>query len=214
MQNGTENFGALLPSDPPQRTFFNNNTTHLAKIAVILQDAPRKMLTFAKLMDKMVPLIGEDRHSTENNIRVCLTTNKCFVKTPVVPGAQHSKRNYWKLDYNQITAKMVRRHFKGILHLFPELASKVETEQLNRPPEHQPAGSRAVQVRNQVRFSSPFAIESLLKRETFSIESLLKREPEASTSSPPSNVTPRAEQQHFPTTLPKQMYSMLRCGKL
>uniref|UniRef100_A0A3P8TBZ2 Fork-head domain-containing protein n=1 Tax=Amphiprion percula TaxID=161767 RepID=A0A3P8TBZ2_AMPPE len=119
-----------------------------------------------KLMDKMAPLICEDRQSVENNIRVCLSTNKCFVKIPVVPGAQDSKRNYWKLDYSQITAKMVRRHFKGIMHLFPELASKVETEKLNRQQEHQPAACRAVQVRSEMKFSSPFSIESLLKRDS------------------------------------------------
>lgn len=58
---------------------------------------------------------------------------------------------------------MVRRHFKGLLHLFPELASKVETvhrSALVRPP---PAACRAVQVRCEVKFSGPFSIESLLK---------------------------------------------------
>lgn len=31
-------------------------------------------------MDKLAPLICEDRKSIENNIRVCLSANKCFVK--------------------------------------------------------------------------------------------------------------------------------------
>uniref|UniRef100_A0A3Q1D1U0 Fork-head domain-containing protein n=1 Tax=Amphiprion ocellaris TaxID=80972 RepID=A0A3Q1D1U0_AMPOC len=151
------------------------------------------------LMDKMAPLICEDRQSVENNIRVCLSTNKCFVKIPVVPGAQDSKRNYWKLDYSQITGKMVRRHFKGIMHLFPELASKVETEKLNRQPEHQPAACRAVQVRSEVKFSSPFSIESLLKRDSPSAQ--------ASTASPPSSVTLRAEQQQLRSAGIKRSFS-------
>ncbi|TMS18623.1 Forkhead box protein H1 [Larimichthys crocea] len=131
-----ENFGA-------QQHLFRKSTTYLAKIAVVLQDAPDKMLTFTQLMDKLTPLISEERKSVENNIRVCLSTNKCFVKIPVVPDSLDSKRNYWKLDPSQITAKMVRRHFKGILQLFPELASKVEMETTSRPSEHCSASARS-----------------------------------------------------------------------
>ncbi|XP_027143271.1 forkhead box protein G1-like [Larimichthys crocea] len=193
-----ENFGAQLPLFVPasssQQHLFRKCTTYLAKIAVVLQDAPDKMLTFTQLMDKLAPLISEDRKSVENNIRVCLSANKCFVKIPVVPDSLGSKRNYWKLDPSQITAKMVRRHFKGILQLFPELASKVEMETTSRPSEHcsglhspEPAACGAVQIRCEVKFSSPFSIESLLKRDS----------PSARTSRafPLSNVPVRAEQQ-------------------
>ncbi|XP_026203875.1 forkhead box transcription factor [Anabas testudineus] len=145
-------------------------------------------------MDKLAPLLCEDRKSVENNIRVCLSTHKCFVKIPVVSGSLESKRNYWKLDSSQITAKMVRRHFKGILQLFPDLLSKVETENRSRPSEpcsalHSPeaAACRAVQIRCEVKFSSPFSIESLLKRDS----------PGARTSraSPLCSLPVRAEQQ-------------------
>ncbi|XP_070777305.1 forkhead box protein I1-ema [Enoplosus armatus] len=198
MQNRTEKFGAQLPLFVPasssQQRLFRKSTTYLAKIAVVLQDAPDKMLTFTQLMDRLTPLISEDRKSVENNIRVCLSTNKCFVKIPVVPDSLDSKRNYWKLDSSQITAKMVRRHFKGILQLFPELASKVETENTSRPPEHrsalhspEPAASKAVQIRCEVKFSSPFSIESLLKRDSPSAR--------ASRASPLSSVPLRVEQQ-------------------
>lgn len=180
-----------------QGGLFRKNTTYLAKIAVVLQDAPGKMLTFIQLMDKLAPLICEDRKCAENKIRVCLSTNKCFVKIPVVAGSLVSKRNYWKLDSSQITAKMVRRHFKGILQLFPELASKVEMETVSRPSEHcpglhpaEPAACRAVQIRCEVKFSSPFSIESLLNRDS----------PSAKTSraSPLSSVPVRAELQPRP----------------
>lgn len=109
----------------------------------------------------------------------------------MVPESLDSKRNYWKLDPGQITAKMVRRHFKGILPLFPELASKVETENMSRAPERHPAldppvpaTCRAVQIRCEVKFSSPFSIESLLKRD--------------SPSARASGVSVRAEQQPRP----------------
>ncbi|XP_038580478.1 forkhead box protein Q1-like [Micropterus salmoides] len=202
MQNRTEKFGAQLPLFAPasssQQHLFRKSTTYLAKIAVILQDAPGKMLTFTQLMDRLAPLISEDRKSVENNIRVCLSTSKCFVKVPVVPESLHSKRNYWKLDPNQITAKMVRRHFKGILQNFPELASKVEMENTSRPSEHrsalhspEPAACKAVQIRCEVKFSSPFSIESLLKRDSPSAR--------ASRASPLSSVPVRVEQQPRPT---------------
>ncbi|XP_033492646.2 uncharacterized protein LOC117263435 [Epinephelus lanceolatus] len=198
MQNRTEKFGAQLPLFAPasssQRGLLRKSTTYLAKIAVVLQDAPAKMLTFTQLMDRLAPLISEDRKSVENNIRVCLSSNKCFVKIPVVPDSLDSKRNYWKLDHSQITAKMVRRHFKGILLLFPELASKVETENTSRPSERcsalhspEPAACRAVQVKCEVKFSSPFSIESLLKRDSPSAR--------ASRASPLCRVPVRAEQQ-------------------
>uniref|UniRef100_A0A8P4K4P1 Fork-head domain-containing protein n=1 Tax=Dicentrarchus labrax TaxID=13489 RepID=A0A8P4K4P1_DICLA len=198
MQDKMERSAAQLPFFVPasssQQRLFRKSTTYLAKIAVVLQDAPGKMLTFTQLMDKLAPLISEDRKSVENNIRVCLSANKCFVKIPVVPDSLDSKRNYWKLDPSQITAKMVRRHFKGMLQLFPELASKVQTENTSSPSERcsavhspEPAACRTVQIRCEVKFSSPFSIESLLKRESPSAQT--------SRASPLSGVPVRVEQQ-------------------
>ncbi|XP_037650077.1 forkhead box protein L3 [Sebastes umbrosus] len=199
MQTRTEKFGAQLPlfvaaSSSSQRGgLVRKRTTYLAKIAVVLQDAPGKMLTFTQLMDRLAPFISEDRKSVENNIRVCLSTTKCLVKIPVVPDSLDSKRNYWKLDPSQITAKMVRRHFKGILQLFPELASKVEPDTRRRSSEHcsalhspEPAACRADQIRCEVKFSGPFSIESILKRDSPSAR--------ASRASPLSSVPVREEQ--------------------
>ncbi|KAG7245008.1 hypothetical protein INR49_023574 [Caranx melampygus] len=172
------------------------NGTYLAKIAVVLQHAPGKMLTFTQLMDRLVPLICEDRKSVENNIRVCLSTHSCFVKIPVDPNSVDSKRTTgnWIQSHH---SKMVRRHFKGILQLFPELASKVETENRSRASEQHsalhspdPAACTAVQIRCEVKFSSPFSIESLLKRDSPSA-----RPPSAS---PLSSVQLRAERQTQP----------------
>ncbi|KAL6099890.1 uncharacterized protein ACO6RY_01611 [Pungitius sinensis] len=190
MQRRTQKLGAQLPPCVPaggsQRRLFMKASTYLAKIAVVLQEAPDKMLTFNQLMDRLTPLICQDRKSVENRIRVCLSSCKCFVKIPVVPDSLDSKRNYWKLDPSQITGKMVRRHFKGILQLFPELESKVGTnnrstpEPLSAPHAPEPAASRDVQIRCEVKFSSPFSIESLLKRDSPSAW--------ASGASPPSSL--------------------------
>ncbi|TWW65151.1 hypothetical protein D4764_21G0000510 [Takifugu flavidus] len=158
-----ETFGTLCaPVGSSQQRLFRKSSTYLAKIAVVLQCAPEKMLTFPQLMDHLMPIMSENRRSFENNIRVCLSTNKCFVKIPVVPDSLDSKRKYWKLDSSQITAKMARRHFKGILQLFPELASKVEAENRSRTlggqgslkaPEAAAAAARRVQNRREERRS-------------------------------------------------------------
>ncbi|KAK5855183.1 hypothetical protein PBY51_005313 [Eleginops maclovinus] len=125
MKNRTAKFEALLrPASCSQRGVFKRSTAYLARIAVILHYAPGKMLTFTRLVERLVPLIPDDIVTVENSIRVCLSNNKCFVRIPVTQNV--IKRNHWKLDSNQITAKMAHRHFKGILQLFPELASKVE----------------------------------------------------------------------------------------
>ncbi|XP_008330219.1 forkhead box protein H1-like isoform X1 [Cynoglossus semilaevis] len=169
MQNRRQKFGTQLHLD----VLFRKCPTYLAKIAVVLQTAPGKMLTFTQVMDRLVPVLSEDRRSVENNTRVCLSTYLCFIKIPVVPNSPHSKKNYWKLDSSQITAKMVRRHFRGILQLFPELATKMETEAWSAPlvpcsalhsPE--PAARKSEENKCEAKFSSPFSIESLLKRDS------------------------------------------------
>lgn len=116
---------------------------------------------------------------------------------PVFPGSRDSKKNYWKLDCSKITPKMVRRHFMRLLNIFPELASKVESNNANRPseqkstvPSPEPAACGSVQVRCEVKFTGPFSIESLLKRDSPS--SLTCR-----TSAPPSIQT-WADQQLLP----------------
>ncbi|XP_077363725.1 forkhead box protein C2-like [Festucalex cinctus] len=146
-----------------RREVLRRSTTYLARIAVILQYAPDKMLTFVQLMERMGPLVQENRKSIENNVRVCLSTNKCFVKIPLVPASLvPGKRNFWKLDMSHITTKMVRRHFQNILDLFPELKGHlkdVKGEAATPPPP-------SVQISCEVKFSGPFSIESLLKRDS------------------------------------------------
>nr|XP_046217183.1 forkhead box protein H1-like [Oncorhynchus gorbuscha] len=180
MQNVTENImGTLLPPQAPsnvvqrsknQRYGKRKSTTYLGLIAYVIQDSPDKMLTFTQLMDKLGAFLSGDRKGIENNIRVCLSSNDCFVKVPVSPYMSNSKKNFWKFDERQITAKMARRHFKGILDLFPELSTKVrmEAEQISErsaavfSPKPTLA-SPQMQNNNEVNFSSPFSIESILK---------------------------------------------------
>uniref|UniRef100_A0A3B3H2H5 Fork-head domain-containing protein n=1 Tax=Oryzias latipes TaxID=8090 RepID=A0A3B3H2H5_ORYLA len=163
--------GTFHPTSGTRREVYGNASTYLAKIAVALHDAPDQMLTFTQLIQKMEPLISEGRKSVENNIRVCLSTHRCFRKIPVVPDPVTTKRNYWKLDSSQITTKMVRRHLKDLLHLFPELASKVETGSKNQRSGKQsvlcsPQPAACDDARVNGKFSSSFSIENLLKKDT------------------------------------------------
>lgn len=56
MQEQTETFGAppslLDPDSRAQKAVLCNATTYLAKIAIVLQDAPEKMLTFSQVKKK------------------------------------------------------------------------------------------------------------------------------------------------------------------
>uniref|UniRef100_A0A8C6T104 Fork-head domain-containing protein n=2 Tax=Neogobius melanostomus TaxID=47308 RepID=A0A8C6T104_9GOBI len=159
------NLGSQLPAFVPTRHLehFLKSTTYLAKIALILQNAPDKMLTFSQLLYRLAPLIPEPKKSVEGNIRVCLSSNNCFVKVPMKPGSQDSKKNYWKLDTQQITGKMVRRHFRGILEVFPELVSKVQPPSRQRPSV---SSAEPAACKREVKFSSPFSIESILRRDS------------------------------------------------
>ncbi|XP_072303213.1 forkhead box protein I1-ema-like [Eucyclogobius newberryi] len=179
----------FIPASTEQQGFWKS-TTYLAKIALILQGAPGKKLTFSQLMYRLAPLFPEDTKAVESNIRVCLSSNTCFVKIPMNPRSPrslNSKKNYWKLDTQQVTEKMVRRHFRGLLEFFPELASKIQTLPSERASVCFPEAACKAEVKCEVKFSSPFSIESILKRDS----------PRVRTSGPsaPSTVPFRAEQQ-------------------
>ena len=83
--------------------------------------------------------------------------------------------NYWKVDHSKITQKILRRHFNRILGWFPELTS-VKKEMMTTPPPspdhyttlHSPedAACKAVNSRCDVKFSSCFSIDSILKKDS------------------------------------------------
>ncbi|XP_062343097.1 forkhead box protein H1 [Osmerus eperlanus] len=167
-----ENFGTyqthqVPPSGAVHRRRYQKGTTYLALITQVLQDSPDRMLTFTEMMQKIKLIVSGDRKGLENNIRVCLSTNSCFIKVPMRTDMPLAKKNYWKVDESRITEKMVRRHFKGILEQSPVLSSTVKIE--NRPVElcvtdsPTPAAHHA-QKKHEMKFSSSFSIESLLRR--------------------------------------------------
>ncbi|KAI4879561.1 hypothetical protein NFI96_012588, partial [Prochilodus magdalenae] len=140
--------------------------TYVGLLAYVIQDSPNKMLTFRQIMEKLGVFVSGDRKGLENNIRVCLSSNKCFVKVPVDPDYPNAKRNFWKVDEGCITPKMLRRHFSDktamLPGLVPQWQGKCESGTVLDPPS--PASDIKENIR-PVKFSSPFSIESLLKKD-------------------------------------------------
>ncbi|KAJ8350982.1 hypothetical protein AAFF_G00169150 [Aldrovandia affinis] len=68
---------------------------------------------------------------------------------------------------------MLRRHFKGMMDTFPDLASRLQrgcdtTEEMYRTHNPQKPNIPAIHNGYATKFSGPFSIESILKKETFS----------------------------------------------
>uniref|UniRef100_A0AAY5KL36 Fork-head domain-containing protein n=1 Tax=Esox lucius TaxID=8010 RepID=A0AAY5KL36_ESOLU len=174
----TEKISLQAPSNGvPQRKHRrygkNKSITYLGLVANVIQDSPEKMLTFTQLMDRLEAFISGDRKGIENNIRVCLSSNDCFVKVPADPYVTYSKKNLWKFDESRITAKMARRNFKGILDHFPDLSTKVRKESRERKFEatdrtaslHSPTQEldcAPIQRKTEGKFTSSFSIDSIL----------------------------------------------------
>ncbi|CAL8371204.1 unnamed protein product [Boreogadus saida] len=192
--------------------FNRRSKTYLAMIACVLQDVPGKMLTFSQLMEKLEEFVTGDRKCFENNIRVCLSYSKCFVKNPMYPQMPSCKLNYWKLDHSQITVKMVHRHFRKILDQFPELAPKMAKWPL--PPQGspgpvttvphtpEPADCKAPPARGSIKFRGPFSIESLLRRDS----------PSRLGPKPPPPPPPAPQRSGQAAELEQQAYSPGDCG--
>ena len=81
-----------------------------------------------------------------------------YFQIPISPGGLW---NNWKLDHSKITERMMHRHMEGILDLFPELTS-TDSERKDSPED---AACKAVISRCDVKFSSSFSIESILKKD-------------------------------------------------
>ncbi|XP_051948583.1 forkhead box protein H1-like [Xyrauchen texanus] len=151
-----------MPIRRKYRRYSKQKMTYLALIAHVIQSAPGKRLTFCELMNAMATFVDGDRKGLENNIRVCLSSNDCFVKVPRNPECPNAKRNFWKLDDRKITPKMQRRHFSGMRDAFPDLNENLGILSLNTATAPTPTCNST----ESVKFTSPFSIESLLQRES------------------------------------------------
>ncbi|XP_067282181.1 forkhead box protein H1-like [Pseudorasbora parva] len=171
MINGVNGgFSALLAqSSVGQRKKYKkySTRTYIGLIAYAIQDSPDKMLTFKQIMKKLEPFVFGDKKGIENNIRVCLSSNRCFAKVPVDPDYPNPKKNFWKVDESGITPKMFRRHFKYIMNMLPGLALQAhredECEDYSCASESLTPVCTITENKSQVKFTGPFSIESILK---------------------------------------------------
>uniref|UniRef100_A0A8C1DU43 Si:ch211-239d6.2 n=1 Tax=Cyprinus carpio carpio TaxID=630221 RepID=A0A8C1DU43_CYPCA len=99
-----------------------------------------------------------------NNIRVCLSSNTCFVKVPINPECPNAKRNFWKVDESKITPKILRRHFGALRDVFPDFYENMEVSSVKNETENNRATLKRLEA--EKKFTSPFSIESLLQRES------------------------------------------------
>ncbi|KAF4100189.1 hypothetical protein G5714_018385 [Onychostoma macrolepis] len=144
------------------KRYSKHKMTYLGLIAYVIQNAPEKKLTFYKLMNEVTLYVDGDRKGLENNIRVCLSSNNCFVKVPINPEYPNAKRNFWKVDESKITPKILRRHFSGLRDVFPDFYENMESSSVKNETENRATCKRP----EAEKFSSPFSIESLLQRES------------------------------------------------
>lgn len=75
------------------------------------------------------------------------------------------------MDETRITAKMIRRHFKGMLDNFPDLPSRLKREpdtsgEVDTIHNAQKSHASTAQKETVTKFSGPFSIESILKKDT------------------------------------------------
>ncbi|XP_058610240.1 forkhead box protein H1-like [Onychostoma macrolepis] len=152
----------------PRRRYKRYTTgTYIGLIAYAIQDSPDKMLTFKQIMKKLEPFVFGDKKGIENNIRVCLSSNRCFAKVPVDPDYPNPKKNFWKVDENGITPKMFRRHFKYLINIFPGLS--IQTQQVDGCEDSSNAtepltpACKVTENKSEGKFTGPFSIDSLLK---------------------------------------------------
>ncbi|XP_062384685.1 forkhead box protein H1 [Sardina pilchardus] len=154
----------------PQRKYKRYSkkySTYLGLIANVIQNSPNKMLTFGQLMECLSAFVSGERKGLENNVRVCLSSNDCFVKVPVNPEYPNARRNYWKVDESLITSKMLRRHFSGTRDIPSGLSSRipVESNAMETNFKSTKIPLPVLEDKHYSKFNSSFSIESLLKKD-------------------------------------------------
>ncbi|RXM35666.1 hypothetical protein EOD39_3970 [Acipenser ruthenus] len=157
----------MQPESKPRRKYrryAKPRSTYLAMIAFVIQTSPKRSLTCPQIIVKLREFIGGESKGWANNVRVCLSSNECFIKVPLNPENPNGKKNFWRVDVNRIPPNALRRHLQGTMEIFPDLSpSQVASCKENAPPS---GAVDAAQVTGDCakKFNSPFSIESLLKK--------------------------------------------------
>ncbi|TSK31443.1 Forkhead box protein H1 [Bagarius yarrelli] len=178
-------YGSFSPVQGDGRKYKRHTKgTYIGLVACVIQDSPDKMLTFKQIMKKLELFVSGDRKGLENNIRVCLSSNKCFVKVPIDPDYPNAKRNFWRVDQRSITPKMLRRHFSDMVELFPGLPPAWIRKPAPPPAPSPPICPVKTTCEDRpIKFTGPFSIDSLLRKDHVSAMGIAVQQPAPTASS-------------------------------
>lgn len=142
--------------------------SYIALIAMAIRDSPSGRLTLAEINDylmKKFPFFRGSYTGWRNSVRHNLSLNDCFLKVLRDPSRPWGKDNYWMLNpHSEYTFAdgVFRRRRKRINKKFSSREQE-GSEQAEEPQSaHQPAP--ATKSDSCPKFTSPFAIESILSK--------------------------------------------------
>ncbi|XP_012694863.2 forkhead box protein Q1-like [Clupea harengus] len=174
--------GDLAPNSPPQVPVAEQDASktnkpytrrpkppysYIALIAMAIRDSSTGRLTLAEINDylmKKFPFFRGSYTGWRNSVRHNLSLNDCFLKVLREPARPWGKDNYWMLNpHSEYTFAdgVFRRRRKRIVSKKRSLddSGNPVNDACNRNHAHAPASAV---VRNESRFTGPFAIESIL----------------------------------------------------
>ncbi|KAM9349829.1 forkhead box protein Q1a [Symphorus nematophorus] len=153
--------------------------SYIALIAMAIRDSPSGRLTLAEINDYLMqkfPFFRGSYTGWRNSVRHNLSLNDCFLKVLRDPSRPWGKDNYWMLNpHSEYTFAdgVFRRRRKRIAN---KRFSR-EAEAPERVEEPQSAQQSAVKTDSCVKFTSSFAIESILSKPFIKRDSHLPAHP-------------------------------------
>ncbi|XP_041625889.1 forkhead box protein Q1 [Vulpes lagopus] len=150
--------------------------SYIALIAMAIRDSAGGRLTLAEINEYLMgkfPFFRGSYTGWRNSVRHNLSLNDCFVKVLRDPSRPWGKDNYWMLNPNSeytFADGVFRRRRKRLGHRAGGPAAQPPAAQppAAQPPAAQPApaspGRREGRASPAGRFSSPFAIDSILSK--------------------------------------------------
>ncbi|XP_043921093.1 forkhead box protein Q1 [Protopterus annectens] len=153
--------------------------SYIALIAMAIRDSAGGRLTLAEINDylmKKFPFFRGSYTGWRNSVRHNLSLNDCFVKVLRDPSRPWGKDNYWMLNPNSeytFADGVFRRRRKRLTNSGPTAGSRKqvkETEGVSATTANPPVKTgdlNAMSIKEEcttTKFTSPFAIESILSR--------------------------------------------------
>ncbi|KAM7379412.1 hypothetical protein PAMP_004963 [Pampus punctatissimus] len=139
--------------------------SYIALIAMAIRDSSSGRLTLSEINDylmKKFPFFRGSYTGWRNSVRHNLSLNDCFLKVLRDPSRPWGKDNYWMLNpHSEYTFAdgVFRRRRKRINKKFGR-----EEEEREEEPQNIPQSASATMSESGVKFTSSFAIDSILSK--------------------------------------------------